>query len=116
MTNPASPPLSSFRRSGDLVLTAGQVGIDPATGTAPDGFEAQMRQALDNLRAVLADAGSSLDRVLKTTVFVVRREDVGEMNRIYREAFGEPYPSRSTIVCDLVDERLLFEIEAIAEV
>lgn len=114
MTTPAGPPLSPYRELEQLVLTAGQVGVDPATGEAPADFEGQARQALDNLAAVLDAAGASMSSILKATVFVVNREDVATMNRLYAERFDAPFPARSTIVCDLVDERLLFEIEAIA--
>lgn len=114
MANPAGPPLSPYRELDQLVITSGQVGIDPATGEAPADFEGQARVALDNLEAVLADAGASLATVLKATIFLVDRADFPVMNRLYLERFGAPFPARSTVICGLADERLLFEIEAIA--
>jgi 2-iminobutanoate/2-iminopropanoate deaminase len=111
----STSPLSAAMVSGGLVHTSGQVGRDPATGALAEGFEAQMRAALANLDAVLEAAGSSRARVLKTVVFLTRREDFAEMNRIYAEHFAAPWPARSTLVCALAQEALLFEIEAVAE-
>jgi 2-iminobutanoate/2-iminopropanoate deaminase len=109
----SSSPLSAAMISGGLVHTSGQVGR--AGGVLADGFEAQMRAALANLDAVLDAAGSSRALVLKTFVFLTRREDFAAMNAIYAEHFAAPYPARSTIVCALAQEELLFEIEAVAE-
>ena len=111
----SSSPLSAATVSGTLVHTSGQVGREPGTGIVATGFEAQMRVALANLDAVLVAAGSSCAQVLKTVVLLVRREDFDAMNRLYAEHFGEPCPARSTIVCQLAHEALLFEIEAVAE-
>ena len=109
-------PLSLYRVDGDRVITAGQVGIDLENGDAPADFEGQMRVAFKNLAHVLEEAGAKLDDVLKTTVFLVRREDAAQMNAIYREYFEEPYPARSTIICGLVLPDLLFEMEAEARI
>jgi len=111
----STSPLSAATVSGTLVHTSGQVGRERGTGVVASGFEAQMRVALANLETVLAAAGSSRAQVLKTVVFLARREDFEAMNRIYAEHFGEPWPARSTIVCALASEALLFEIEAVAE-
>ena len=111
----SSSPLSAATISGALVHTSGQVGREPGAAEAAGGFEQQMRVALANLDTVLAAAGSSRAHVLKTVVFLARREDFETMNRIYAEHFGEPRPARSTIVCALAQEALLFEIEAVAQ-
>jgi 2-iminobutanoate/2-iminopropanoate deaminase len=111
----STSPLSAATISGSLVHTSGQVGREPGSGEVSPSFETQMRVALANLDAVLAAAGSSRDRVLKTVVFITRREDFAAMNRLYAEHFSEPWPARSTIVCQLAGEPLLFEIEAVAE-
>ena len=111
----STSPLSAATVSGNLVHTSGQVGRAPGASAPAAGFAAQMRAALANLDAVLEAAGSSRERVLKTVVFITRREDFEEMNRIYAEHFGEPWPARSTLVCGLAQEALLFEIEAVAE-
>ena len=110
-----TPPLSRSRTHGHVVYTSGQVGI-AADGSVPENFAGQFRIAMENLRAVLADAGASFDTVLKTTVFLVDRGHAGEMNALYTESFAEPRPARSTIITELVRPELLFEIEAVASV
>jgi 2-iminobutanoate/2-iminopropanoate deaminase len=111
----STSPLSAGVIIGDVVHTSGQVGRQPDSGVVPAGFEAQMREALANLDRVLEAAGSSLQRVVKTTVFLARRDDFAAMNEIYAAHFTEPYPARSTIVCALAGAELLFEIEAVAQ-
>lgn len=112
MSNTARP-LSPARTHAGVVYTSGQVGIAP-DGGVPKDFAGQFGVAIGNLRGVLADAGASLESVLKTTVFLVDRSHTDEMNRLYAEAFPEPRPARSTIVTQLVRPDLLFEIEAVA--
>jgi 2-iminobutanoate/2-iminopropanoate deaminase len=102
-------------RSGDLVWSAGTVGTDPASGQIVEGFEAQVHQAITNVRAALRAAGTDLDQVVKANCFVTRREDFPKLDPIYREYFPTP-PGRTTVVCDLVVEELLFEIEVVARV
>lgn len=106
-------PLSPHRIHGDAVYVSGQIGAE-SDGTVPDDFERQTHLAMQALRAQLEAAGASFATVLKTTVFIVRREDFAAMNRIYTEYFAEPFPSRSTLVTDLALPELLFEIEAVA--
>ena len=104
-------------RSGDLVFTAGCVGVDPATGVvAEGGFEAQVRRAIENVRATLQAAGSDLEHVVKTLCFVTRRTDFASLDPVYRTYFEVDPPARSTVVCDLVHESFLFEIEVVARV
>jgi 2-iminobutanoate/2-iminopropanoate deaminase len=104
-------------RSGDLVFTAGCVGVDPATGAvAEGGFEAQVHRAIANVRATLQAAGSDLEHVVKTLCFVTRRADFAALDPVYRTYFTSDPPARSTVVCDLVREDFLFEIEVVARV
>jgi 2-iminobutanoate/2-iminopropanoate deaminase len=103
-------------RAGDRVWTAGAVGTEPATGAVVPGFDAQVRQSIENVRAALRAAGSDLTKVVKTTCFVTRREDFSRLDPIYSEYFPAPPPARTTIVCGLVHEDFLFEIEAVAVV
>jgi len=111
---PKVGPYSQAVRFGDLIFTAGQPGIDPATGSAAgSGFEAQARQALENLRAVLEDAGSSMDRVLKVTCFVADVSAFATLNDLFAEYFPNDPPVRSTPVVAL-PRGLLFSIDAIA--
>ena len=103
-------------RSGDHVFTAGHVGVDPATGEVVDGFEAQVHAAIRNVQATLQAAGADLGDVVKTLCFVTRRDDFVRLDPIYRTYFTTDPPARSTIVCELVREEFLFEIEAVARI
>lgn len=107
-------PYSPAIVSGDFVFVAGQVGVDPATGQTASGFEAQARQTLNNLRTVLNAAGCDFGDVVKTTAFLTQTEFFAAFNTIYREFFTEPFPARSTIICQLVSADLLVEVEAVA--
>jgi 2-iminobutanoate/2-iminopropanoate deaminase len=107
-------PYSQGIRAGALVFTAGQVGADPASGTLADGVAAQADRALRNLAAVLDAAGSSLDRVVKTTIFLVDVADFATVNEVYASHFSTPYPARSTVTVKALPKDALVEIEAIA--
>ncbi len=107
-------PYSQAIRAGDLVFTAGQLGFDPATGELVEGgIREQTRQVLKNIAAVLEAAGSSLDRVVKTTVFIEDMGDFGAMNEVYGEFFASEPPARSTVEAGLALGALV-EIDAIA--
>ena len=108
-------PYSQAIRSGDLIFTAGQLGTVPATRqlVSPD-IETQTRQALDNLRAVLEAAGSCLDHVVKTTVFVVDLGEFARMNAVYATFFPQSPPARSTVQVSALPAGGRVEIEAIA--
>lgn len=113
---PRIGPYSQAVCVGGLVYTAGQPGIDPATGhVAGDSFEAQARQAFANLQAVLEDAGSSLARVIKVTCFVADPNGFPVLNTLFAEFFPVAPPVRSTPLVQLPRE-LLFSIDAIAVV
>jgi 2-iminobutanoate/2-iminopropanoate deaminase len=107
-------PYSQGIRAGELVFTAGQVGADPATGTLADGVAAQADRALRNLTSILDAAGSSLDRVVKTTIFLVDLADFEAVNEVYASHFSAPYPARSTVAVRALPKDALVEIEAIA--
>ncbi len=107
-------PYSQGIRAGELVFTAGQVGADPATGTLADGVAAQADRALRNLTSILDAAGSSLDRVVKTTIFLVDLADFATVNEVYASHFSAPYPARSTVAVKALPKDALVEIEAIA--
>jgi len=109
---PAPAPLSLGVATEAFVFLSGQIPND-AEGRAPAGVEAQTRIVLDRLAALLAEAGSSLDKVVKTTVFLTDRADFAAFNAVYAEYFPDNPPARSTVVCELlVDAKV--EIEAIA--
>jgi len=108
-------PYSAAVKAGNLIFTAGQLGIDPESGEfVPGGIEAETRQALLNLQAVLEAAGSSLKSVVKTTVFLQDMNDFGVMNVIYGEFFTEDYPARSAVQAARLPKDGAVEIEAIA--
>jgi 2-iminobutanoate/2-iminopropanoate deaminase len=110
---PRLGPYAQAVRVGDLVFTAGQPGIDPATGQVGVTFEAQARQAFANLRAVLEDAGSRMERVVKVTCFLADAGAFGVLNALFEEYFPGSPPARSAPVVAL-PRGLLFSIEAIA--
>lgn len=108
-------PYSAGVKAGNFVYTAGQLGIDPATGEfVPGGVEAETRQALINLKAVLESAGTSLNHVVKTTVFLRDMNDFGMMNGIYAQFFTENFPARSAIQVARLPKDGAVEIEAVA--
>jgi 2-iminobutanoate/2-iminopropanoate deaminase len=98
-------------RAGDWIVCAGQVGLDPATGKIVDGVEAQARQVLANIAAVLGDCGISLADVAKTTVFVTDIARFATVNALYAEAFGDHRPARSTVQVSALPGGAEVEIE-----
>lgn len=110
-------PYSQAIRVGDFVYTAGQVPIVPATGDLiPGDIEAQTRQALNNVKAVLEAAGSGLDKVVKTTVFMTNLGDFARMNAVYAEFFPSNPPARSTVQVAALPKGAMVEIECVAVV
>ena len=110
-------PYSQAIRVGDFVFTAGQLAIDPATAELVEGgIEEQTRQVLRNIAAVLEEAGSSIDKVVKTTVFLKDVGDFKAMNEVYGEFFANEPPARSTVEVANLALGALVEIDAIAVV
>ncbi len=110
-------PYSVANRYGELVFASGQLGLDPATNEfAPGGVEAETRQALTNLKHVLEAAGSSLDEVVKTTVFLRDMGDFPCMNAVYAEFFPSDAPARSTVQVAALPRNGAVEIDLIAVV
>ncbi len=110
-------PYSAGIRLDTLVFTAGQLGIDRATGElAPGGIEAETRQALLNVKNILESGGSSLDLVVKTTVFMRDLGEFGRMNAVYAEFFPQQPPARSTVQVAALPKGGAVEIEAIGVV
>jgi 2-iminobutanoate/2-iminopropanoate deaminase len=107
-------PYSQAIVAGGFVFCSGMAGIDPASGTIPDGIEAQTEQALVNLAAVLAEAGASMDDVVKTTIFYADVEDFGKLNEVYARHMPDPPPARSAPAHVRLPRGLLVSIEAIA--
>jgi 2-iminobutanoate/2-iminopropanoate deaminase len=108
-------PYSPCVRAGDLLFISGQIPLDPATGKLVEGgFEAQARRCLENLKSVLEEAGSSLDAVVKTTVFLSNLEDFGPLNEVYHGFFPSEPPARSAVQAARLPMDAMVEIEAIA--
>jgi 2-iminobutanoate/2-iminopropanoate deaminase len=111
----ASPPIGPYSpvvRAGELLFVSGQLGT--VAGELADGVSAQVTAALANLTALLAGAGSSLDQVVKTTVFLVDMADFEVMNAAYLAAFGDHRPARSAVAVAALPRGARVEIEAIA--
>jgi 2-iminobutanoate/2-iminopropanoate deaminase len=108
-------PYSQANIIGNLVFTSGQIPLDPKTGAlVPGGIEEQTRQVFANLKAVLEEAGSSLDNIIKTTCFLDDMGDFGKMNDVYAEYFSGAFPSRSAVEVGKLPKNALIEIEAVA--
>jgi len=108
-------PYSQAIKANGLVFASGQIALDPASGqTVEGGITEQTERVLNNLRAVLEAAGSSLDRVVKTTVFLTDLKDFASMNVAYGKFFGENPPARSTVEVSRLPKDVRVEIDAIA--
>ncbi len=110
-------PYSVAIRVGNLLFTAGQTGLNPATmELVPGGIQAETRQVLTNIKNVLESAGSSLEQVVKTTVFLRDMADFTQMNTVYAEFFPRDHPARTTVQVAALPRGGAVEIEAIAVV
>ncbi len=108
-------PYSQGVAAGSFVFVSGQLPLDPETGKFPEGIAAQTEQSIKNLREILLAAGTDLDRVVKTTVFLFDMNDFAAMNAVYQQAFGtENCPARAAIEVRRLPKDALVEIEAIA--
>lgn len=107
-------PYSQAVRVGDFVFTSGQLGLDPQTKQLVEGVQAQTRQALINLKAILESQGLTLDHVVKTTVFLQNMGDFAAMNEVYATFFPSNPPARSTVEVAKLPLGGLVEVEAIA--
>lgn len=107
-------PYSQALVTGGRVYVAGQGPTDPATGTRPDGIEAQTRRTLTNLKNIIEVAGATMDNVVKSTVHLANLDDFDAFNAVYQEFFTPPYPVRTTVGSALLGG-ILVEIDVIAE-
>lgn len=108
-------PYSQGMHSGGLIFTSGQLPIDSVSGTIPASVEEQARISLENVKAVLEKAGSSMIRVIKTTVFLSDMNNFAAVNAVYAGFFSEPFPARSCVEVTRLPKDVLVEIEVIAE-
>lgn len=107
-------PYSQAIKIGNFLFISGQIPVDPATGNIPEGIKAQTAQSISNIKAILAEAGLSIDNVIKTTVFLADMSLFGEMNEVYGNEFTSPYPARSAVAVRELPKQVLVEIETIA--
>ena len=118
-TDKAPGALGPYSQAVDidqLVYTSGQLGIDPATGELADGVEAQAKQALENVKAILAEAGLEMSSIIKTLVFIKDMNDFGKVNAIYAQYInGDVLPARSCVEVAALPKGGLVEIEVIAK-
>lgn len=108
-------PYNQAIKTDSMVFVSGQIPVDSATGEIPEGIEAQAEQSLKNVAAILDAAGSSMAKVVKTTVFLQNMDDFAAMNAVYAAAFeGTDFPARSAVEVAKLPKGVLLEIEAIA--
>lgn len=109
-------PYSQAIEANGMVFASGQLPIDPATGAfAEGGIKEQTRQSLTNAKAILEEAGTSLSKVVKTTVYLSDMANFAAMNEVYAEFFTQPYPARSAVAVKTLPKNALVEVECIAE-
>ena len=102
--------------TGNLVFTSGQLGLNPATGELVEGVAAQAKQAMDNLGAVLEEAGAGFDSVVKTVIYLADIADFGTVNEIYAGYFAQDPPARSCFQVAALPKGGLLEIECVAQI
>lgn len=107
-------PYSQAIDTGSFVFISGQIPVNPATGEIPEGIEAQAAQSMANIKAILAEAGLTMDNVIKTTVFLADMSLFADMNKVYAENFTAPFPARSAVAVKELPKQVLVEIEVIA--
>ena len=107
-------PYSQAIEANGMVYTSGIIPVVPATGEIPEGSAPQARQVLTNLRALLEEAGCSMEDVVKTTVFIKEMNDFGAINEVYAEFFTGDYPARSCVEVARLPKDVMIEMEGIA--
>ena len=107
-------PYSQAVEVNGMIYTSGMIPVIPATGEIVEGIEAQAKQALTNVKNLLESQGSSMDRIIKTTVFIKNMNDFGKVNEVYAGFFGGDFPARSCVEVARLPKDVLIEVEAIA--
>ena len=107
-------PYSQAVLLDDTLYASGQLGIDPSTGDFPEGITAQTEQSFRNIHAILAEAGMTIDDVVKTTCFLADMGDFAAMNAVYERQFTGSFPARSAVAVKTLPKNGLVEIEIIA--
>ncbi|MCR1950284.1 MULTISPECIES: RidA family protein [unclassified Clostridium] len=109
-------PYSQGIKIGEMVFTSGQIPVNPVTGEVVTEIKAATKQSLENVKAVLEEAGSSLEKVVKVVVFIKDMNDFGQVNEVYAEYFKENPPARSCVEVARLPKDCVIEIEAVATV
>ena len=109
-------PYSQAIKVGNMVFTSGVIPVDPATGNIPEGSVEQAKQAFANLKNLIEASGSSMDKVIKTTVFIKEMNDFAAINEVYATVFVEPFPARSCVEVARLPKDVMLEVEAICVV
>lgn len=107
-------PYSQAVKSGNLIFVSGQLPINPETGEIPSDIKAQTRHSLENVKAILEEAGASLDNVLKSTCYLADMSYFAPMNEVYAEYFKAPFPARAAFAVKELPKQALVEIEVVA--
>ena len=107
-------PYSQAIDAGAFLFISGQIPVNPTNGEVPEGIKAQTAQSIANIKAILAEAGLTIDNVVKTTVFLADMSLFGEMNEVYAENLTAPFPARSAVAVKELPKQVLVEIEVIA--
>lgn len=120
ITTPHAPqaigPYSQAVRAGDFIFISGQLGINPKTGILEEGIEAQASQAMENIGAILQQAGATYEHIVKTTILLVDINDFSKVNNIYSSFFNNNFPARTTYAVASLPKGARIEIEAVAYV
>jgi len=107
-------PYSQAVQIGDFIYTSGQIPVNSTTGEIPEGIENQTQQSLENIQAILVEAGLTMENIVKMTVFLKDMNHFNQVNEVYASFFKEPYPARSAVEVARLPKDVLIEIEAIA--
>lgn len=108
-------PYSQAIEAGGFLYVSGQLPINAATGAMPEDIKGQTTQSLENVKAILAEAGASMDNVVKTTVFLADMSLFGPMNEVYATYFAKPFPARCAFAVKELPKQALVEIEVVAK-
>ena len=109
-------PYSQAVVMGNMVFASGQIPVNPKTGEIPADVENQAHQVFTNIKGLLEDAGTGMEKVIKTTVFIKNMDDFAKINKVYETYFTKPYPARSCVEVSRLPKDVLIEVEVIAEI
>lgn len=106
-------PYSQAIEAGDFIYVSGQIGINPETGEVADGIEAQTQQVMNNLQAILTEAGTDFSQVVKFTIYIDSMENFATVNELYGSYLSKPYPARATVEVSKLPKNVLIEMDAV---